>query len=407
MKITVLAGYFEPEQSADTHLNADIANGLAAKGHDVTVVVPFPTRGVSKERQQEIFKTPNSSEKYSLIRVGKPETYSQGFVLKALRLIGKTCQIYQAARKIDTDVYFVVSTPPFLGYAAARLAKKNKVVYKLQDVFPDSLMHSKNIGERNLLIKLLRKFEHKVYDRVSRIIAISDDVKSTVLSRGVSEEKVNVIYDWIDAEKCIPIPKTDNFLYDRFELDRSAFYVGYAGNIGLVQNVDTIVDAANILKKSCPEIVFLIIGDGACLDAVQKKAKELGTDNVRFFPMQPAENVPYVYSLSDIGLVSLKKGVSKCALPSKTWSVMACGRPVICEIDSDCCLCRIVENNNCGYSVEPCDSALIAAKIEELYHNRELVSSLGANARNYIENNLTNAMAIERYDCVLSAVLEA
>ena len=151
MNVTLIAGYFPPEQSADVRLNYDLAIGFAEHGINTTVIVPYPTRGVPDEKKNDFNdkKCEQISDNFRVIRVGKPGTYHQGLIRRGLDFALKTYRQYKAAKKIKTDVYLVISTPPFLGYVAALLAKKHNVIFKLQDMFPDSMIYSGKIGRNN------------------------------------------------------------------------------------------------------------------------------------------------------------------------------------------------------------------------------------------------------------------
>ena len=180
MNITVVAGYFPPEQSADSRLNQDLVESLAEHGMHVTLLVPFPTRGVSRDTQAEFIskRDEQRSEYLRIVRVGKPGNYYQSLLKRALSFLQKSIQLWGAAKKTNADVYLIVSTPPFLGYVAALLARKKPVVYKLQDIFPDSLIHSKQLTEQDLLIRLLRKLEQWVYRSATKIVTSSEDMKA-------------------------------------------------------------------------------------------------------------------------------------------------------------------------------------------------------------------------------------
>lgn len=408
MKITVLAGYFPPEQSADTRLNNDLAHSLAEMGADVTVVVPFPTRLVSKDVQSDYLKKKEETfGNLKIIRVGKPSGYHQNLFIRGIDFIKKSLALYVKAKKIETDVYLVISTPPFLGYVAAMLSKKKLVLYKLQDIFPDSLIHSKNVSEKSFLVRILRILEKWVYRRVQNIIAISEDMKRTLLGRGVPEDKIIVIYDWVDEESCYPVKRKDNYLFQKFNLDEDAFYVCYGGNIGFLQNIETIVKASEILAEQNSGIKFVIIGDGAWKPQLNKMLKVRKHENVFCFPMQPTDQIAYVYSLGDIGLVSLRPDVTKYALPSKAWDIMSAGRPVVCEIDLYSTLCNIVEQNECGYCVSPGDAEGLANAILSLFCNVKDARRMGNNGRQYIITNLTRNVASEKYLNVMKQMLSA
>ena len=405
MNITMIAGYYPPEQCADTRLNKDFATSLSNMGHKVTVVVPFPTRNVPAEVQVKYRekKCEILSDNLKIIRVGNPDIYKEGLIQRGWNLFWKSFTLYSEAKKIKTDVYFVVSTPPFLGYVAALLSKKAFVIYKLEDIFPDSLMYVKNYGEQNLLIKGLRKLEKWVYRNVSLIVTESRDMQYTLINRGVSQSRIVVIPDWIDEDSCYPVIREDNVFFDKFNLNREDFYVCYAGNIGLLQNVTTIVRAAKIIARKYPKIKFVIIGNGSCKTEVEKEITDAGIENVFLFPMQPEKELAYIYSLGDVGIVSIKTGVTKIALPSKTWAIMSAGRPVICEVDKSSALSELMDKENCGYTVSSGDVLELVKRIIELYRDRNLVAEMGKNGRKYILENMTRHLIMKKYEELFQA----
>ena len=399
MKITIIAGYYPPEQSADTRLNYDLAEGLAEKGNDVTVIVPFPSRGIDEtvRKQYLLNRYEKVNNHLQIYRVGWVTHYKQNIFKRGIEFLIKSYQIYKYAKNIDTDIYFVVSTPPSLGYVAAKLYNKKKVIYKLQDVFPDSLMHTKNMRESSLLIRFFRILEKTVYKKVNRICTISDDLKNTLIDRGVPENKITVIYDWIDENKCYPIKKENNFLFDKFSLDRNKKYVVYAGNIGWLQNIKTVVFTAKRFIKTNPDLEFIIIGNGAWKSELDKMLDTGEYTNVRCFPMQPTEDIAYVYSLGDIGLVSLRHGVTKIALASKTWDIMSAGRAIICEIDLYSGLCNTIKSNKVGYCVSPGDVDGMEKVIREMICKISETDNMGRRGRQFICDNLTKGVAIDKY----------
>lgn len=400
MKVAILAGYFTPEKSADTHLNEDLAQAFAAYGADVTVVVPFPSRGLDEQTQQRYLalREEQRSEHLRICRVGGRTVYRAGLLARAVGLLKKTWQMYRAAKAVDADAYFIISTPPFLGYAGALLSRRAPVIYKLQDVFPDSLIHAGKMREGSIPIRFFRLLERWVYRKVSHIHVSSGDMKETLIKRGVAKERISVVYDWIDQQACVPVPREQNPLFDRLGLPAEKFYVSYAGNIGLLQNVETILAAAARLRDTMPEIGFVIIGDGAWKQEMERQIEKLRLTNVYHFPMQPVEMVSCVYSLGDVELVSLKPGVTKMALPSKTWSILSAARPVLCEIDLDSELQELIRQNGCGVCVAPGDDAALAEKVVEFYRlSAQERQMMGLRGRSFIENNLTRIHATKKH----------
>ena len=215
MNITLIAGYYPPEQCADTRLNKDLAVALSEMGHTVTVVVPFPSRNVSLKETEKYCgnKCEIVSDNLKVIRVGSYSDYNESLMRRGISFLHKSIELHETAKKIPTDIYLVISTPPFLGYVAALLAKHSKVIYKLQDIFPDSLMRIKNYSEKHLLVRILRVLETWVYRNVALIVTMSEDMRKTVAKRGVSGEKVTILQDWIDEEACYPVLREDNILF--------------------------------------------------------------------------------------------------------------------------------------------------------------------------------------------------
>jgi len=397
INITFLAGYYEPDISADTHLNSSLCNGLSKKGYNVNVVAPFPSRGISNAMRVKYSGVNEEINEYgvNILRIGK-STYKQNIVLRGIDFIRKTILMYKSAKKIDTDYYIIMSTPPFLGLISSFLPKNAVKIYRLQDIFPDSLINAGIIKNRGFIFKFLKYLEQRIYYGNDLIITVSHEIKRQLIARGVSSSKIKVVYNWIDEEKCVPIKKEENYLYDEFKLDREKFNVVYAGNIGHLQNIETIVKTAEYLKHR-KDIMFIIIGDGVLKQKIQDSIENKSLKNIRLFSMQPLERVPYVYSLGDVGLVSLKEGVSKSALPSKTWSIMSAGRPVICEIDANSELNDILIENRCGICIEPGDYVSMAKAIMKFLDSPNLLYEMSANARQFIVEHVSEKYGISQF----------
>ncbi len=403
MNITLIAGYYPPEQCADTRLNKDLAVALSEMGHKVTVVVPFPSRNVPLKETEKYCdnKCELVSDNLKVIRVGSYSDYNESLVRRGISFLHKSIKLYETAKKIPTDIYLVISTPPFLGYVASLLARHSKVIYKLQDIFPDSLMRIKNYSEKHLLVRILRLLEKWVYRNVALIVTMSEDMKKTVTKRGVSGNKIAIIRDWIDENTCYPVLREDNILFNEFNLSNDKFYVCYAGNIGLLQNVLTMVYAAKIIERDYPDIRFVVIGNGACKYELERAIATEGVNNFYVYPMQPEKILAHIYSLGDVGIVTVKSDVTRIAVPSKTWAVLAAGRPAICELDKTSELGALVEKEQCGYAIAPEDAKAMAEHIIYLYQNQDIASRMGRNGREFILKHLTKQQAIKKYEKIL------
>ena len=217
---------------------------------------------------------------------------------------------------------------------------------------------------------------------------------------GVPAEKIEVVYNWVDENAVQPIAKEDNPLFEEFGLSRDKFTVVYAGNLGNAQNIGIILDGAALL----PEVQFALFGTGGLENEVRKRIEKEGLSNVHLNPLQPYERVSQVYSLGDACIVSCKEGLGGSAMPSKTWTIMSCGRPVIASFDEGE-LKEIIEGASAGSAAaRPCGVFTHAGKVEEfaeavrtLMADRQRCEQMGRNARRFILENLTKEVGTRKY----------
>lgn len=352
MKVLAYSCYYTPEIAASMYLTEDIYKGIVDAGHTLEVYVPMPTRGISEEVRKE-YKKKKHEEKYDgKLTIHRIAMYREGknSALRALRYLFVNVSFIWKGIKTKADVIFVQSTPPTQGMMAGIIGalKHTPVVYNLQDIFPDSLVNSGMTSEGSFIWKVGRRIENFSYRHAKKIIVISEDFKKNILAKGVPEEKIVVVPNWADVSGVYPIERKDNILIARYGLDPEKFYITYCGNVGFTQNMDLLLDTAIDLKEELPTLRFVIIGDGADKERVQKRVEDEKINNVIMLPFQPYEDIAHVFSLGDVGLIISKPGVGNNSVPSKTWSIMAAGKPVLASFDSDSELCKLIDQIGCG-----------------------------------------------------------
>lgn len=369
MKILCLNAYFEPEITADTHLEHDLLEAHVKEGNEVFLICPTPTRGISKETIKEYTgrKKEELFDGHVHVRRFYAPQEGQNPISRALRYFWCNLRTYQAGKKSrGVDVVYSNSTPPTQGWIAGKVARRLKVpfVYSLQDIFPDTLVSSGLTEDGSLLWKIGRKIEKATYAGSSSIITINRAMENNLLKKGVEKEKIKVISNWIDAESIQPVERSTNKLFDEFGIERSRFIVLYAGNLGESQGAEAILDAADKLKEE-NNIQFVIFGAGALYETFAQKAKNM--KNVFIHPLLPQARVPEVYSMGDVALITCKKGVGTSAMPSKLWSILACNTRTIAAFDLDSELCEQIRSMDAGLCVEPENAdALAEAILEEM-----------------------------------------
>jgi len=414
MKIIAPYAYFAPEQAASSYLWQNLHEDIAKDGIDCVVYVPTPTRGVSMELREEYMKRFAQESKYNgRLSIQRFQLYSEGLnpFSRALRYVisciiqFNKCVFSKDSR--DGDVLFVVSTPPILGLVGAYVKQIKCIpfVYNLQDIFPDSLAGTGLTKEGSLLWKIGRLIEDKIYSASDKIIVISEDFKKNIMAKGVPEDKIVVVYNWVDQNAVVDIPRAENKLFDMYGLDRDKFYVTYNGNIGLTQNMDMLMAVAEELQEDNPGIEFVLVGNGAYYEEVKRMVSDRGLTNVHLLPFQLYEDISYVFSLGDASLVISKPGVGANSVPSKTWSIMSASRPVLANFDENE-LKTILENNECGIFTKAGDKEAFKQSILMLYNDRELCKKYGANGRKFVMANLTREVGTQKYVDVIKSVVK-
>lgn len=413
MNILFLDAYYEPESIAYTHLEKDLSEGLIAEGHKIRIICPTPTRCISDE-VRELYKKMKSESKYDgaviVERFWAPQEGKNPLV-RAFRYFWCNLRTYQkAVKQRNIDIVFSNSTPPtqgaLSGLVAKKLSRKSKkkvpFIYNLQDIFPDSLVNVGMASKDGILWKIGRKLENFTYNQADKIITISDDFKQNIMEKGVPEEKIAVIPNWVNTNNVYPVERENNILFDRYNLDRSKFYICYSGNLGHSQNLELLVQVAEEIRTTLPDVVFALIGEGVAKEELEATVREKELDNIIILPFQPYEDIAHVFSLGDVGLIISKPGIGGSSVPSKTWSIMAAGRPILASFDRDSELTKLVTQLNCGFSSNP-NSEIEFIKAIQTIKNADR-ETLGNNGLQYIEAVVNKDKCVRLFvDVFLSA----
>lgn len=405
MKAIFTCSYYLPETAASLYITENIVNACAVNGVEVDLYTPTPTRSVpdvSKWEREESYVN-------GKLRVHRFHLYGEGknSLLRAVRyFMGEFMLLYFCLCK-KYDVAFIDSTPPIQGLKMPliKLLRRKPIVYNAQDIFPDSLVGTGLTCEGSLVWKIGRIVEKITYKYADKIIVISEDFKKNIMLKGVPEDKIVVVYNWVDQNAVVDIPRERNKLFDKYQLDRSKFHIEYSGNIGLTQNMDMLLEVMSELQVSHPDINLVLVGEGAYKDQVKKIIAEKLLTNVIMLPFQDYADISHVFSLGDAGLVISKPGVGANSVPSKTWSIMSASRPVLANFDENE-LKSILADNECGIFTKAGDKKAFKQSIITLYENRELCKKYGDNGRKFVMANLTREVGTSKYVEVIKEVAQ-
>lgn len=250
------------------------------------------------------------------------------------------------------DKALLVTNPPLMPFIGSSLLPRIKVKFDVlvYDVYPDALSNLGYIKTESALFKYWDKKNKKSYENAQRVITISSVMKE-VISRNVDEQKIEVIYPWVDTSFIKPLVKKENwFVKEHHLLDKKV--VLYSGNMGATHDLLTPLKVAKNVQVSHPEYHFLYIGDGVQKSKLLEFADKNQLKNVSFLPYQDSETLPFSFASADFGIVSLGEGAEGLSVPSKTFYFLAAGAAIIAITGKGSEIHRLVVNNKCGVSID-------------------------------------------------------
>lgn len=401
MKINIHSMYFLPDFGSAPILMNELAEGMAARGHEVEVVATVP-----RERGERFRRTIYAAEQKGGFTVKRFRTNENPNPFwRFMAWNGYTLWTIVNMLSFKRGQVVFIRTPPVqlgvMGWLAKKL-KKAKVLLNVQDIHPDLSIES-GILKHDFLIRLALRFERWVYDKADRIMVISEGFKANLVAKGVSPAKIDIVPNWVDTDFLKPHPK-DNPVARKHGLE-SKFVAMYSGTISISSNValERILEAAAMLKDD-PGIEMVLVGEGTKKPDLEAKARSLGLENVRFLPFQPYADLPLSLSAADVLLVPLDKEKSHLSVPSKLYNFMAAGRPILGLAVKDSEVARIIEGTKCGICIPPDDPEGIAGALRRLKASESERRTQGENGRRHVVESFAKDMILDRIEGILAAL---
>ena len=352
MRLVFVNRFYWPETPATGQLLTDLAEAMAQRGHDVTVI----TSGINlpaceTHRGVRILRVRGTR----LTRAGlggKALDFATFYLGALLRLLGQ-------ARE-DT-VVVAMTDPPLFGIGAWLVARVRgaRVVHWVQDIYPELAMELG--GGRGLgLLRLLRDASWR---GAEACVTLGADMAGVVATGGVAAERMAIIPNWAPANTPTSVAPADS-LRRECKLE-GKFVVAYAGNLGRVHDLLPVIAAAAALRDS-PEIAFVLVGGGAQRGALIAEVHRRQLTNVTFHPAQPRSRLGALLALGDVHLVTLRPGCERLVYPSKLYGIAAAGRPILFIGPAECEVAATVTRHELGRAVTRHDPAVIAAALRGL-----------------------------------------
>ena len=296
-------------------------------------------------------------------------------------------------------VVLVVTNPPFLSFLPYLLSffRKQKYVCLIHDVYPDIAARYGYLRKGGISYRLWDKVNRSVLRGAVAVIVLGRDMEERIREKLDRSEwgKIRVIPNWSDEDAIFPLAKEENPFLKEISIAPSTFLVQYSGNMGLSHDMETIIEAASLLRDL--PIQFLFIGGGGKREKIGKMAADLGLENVRFFPYQPKEKLRYSLACSDVSLVCLDRGVEGMSVPSKYYGILASGRPVIALMAENSEVAMSIRESGCGYVVPPEDPDALAERIRYLFDHPDVAREMGKKSRESLERSYSRRIVARKY----------
>jgi colanic acid biosynthesis glycosyl transferase WcaI len=385
VKLAVLTPHFAPDVAPTGAVVTRIVEELAARGHRIEVYTSLPwyrTNEVEPGYGGRLIRREDLPWG-SITRIHPlPAPNKRALVRRAAAFGAFTTMAAVVASRGDAlDGVLAVSPPLSLGLAGSRVAKARRApfVFNIQDVFPDVVIELGYLRNPTL-IAAAKRLERHCYARADAITVLSEGLRANVSGKVTDGTKVRVIPNFVDTDAITPASK-DNSYRAEFGLTGKKV-VMYAGNVGLSQSIDLMLEAATALAYEV-DLVFVINGTGARRAELERRAADL--DNVVFVDLQPIERLPEVLAAADIHVVALKRGLASASVPSKAYSIFAAGRPIVASVDEGSVIADMVSSAGGGIAVPPEDAEAFTKAIRKLLDDPGEADAMGRAGRSFVE----------------------
>lgn len=398
-RILIVSAVFPPEPVVSARSAGDFYSYLKAKGHEVTVLCPQPSRysgnWTPKNDTADIFRLNSYTCKEYSILGRLRESWS----------FGRKVSDYIRSSPRQYDVCYLISWPVFGSYYSAKAAQRYgiKVVHHIQDVYPEALATKLGGWKYKLAFRLLLPFEKKATQASDVSLLLTEKLKEEFCkNRKISAEKVEIFPNWLDETDFIKVYSKED-VCKQYGIPEDRFTFMYFGNIGPLAGVETVLHAFG--KGGFHNCQLIIAGEGSqkknCLEIVQRE----GMKNVLFISEPDANKVGMVQSVADVLILPMKAGPGSTSVPSKLMAYMLSGKPVLASVDRDSEVADEVCKADCGIVVLPENSEEMKTGMECFISTPlQEMKRWGENARQYGLNRYSKAKALERLEKILIEV---
>lgn len=404
-RILIHSLIFPPDGVSTAYLYGDIALALKSKGYDVVVLTTTPHYNkVPSQLAMQPMKwvVPGLLKKSNFNGIDVYHVPQKKFKSTILRMVGfvywHIVSFIAALCFKNIDVIISPSPPITIGILNIWLGmiKGAKVIYNVQEVYPDILGMKTGVA-----YKILSRMERYIYNHSAAVITIDQVFYDTICPRFKNPQKLHIIPNFVDTDLYHPVS-------DFSDLDQTLFVKNdhlkllYAGNIGMAQEWDTLLELAKITKDD--PFDYYVIGEGVMRQYVADGIQKHDLVNVHLLPYQPRELMPKIIAFSDIQYIFMEPGIAAQGFPSKVYTIMACGKPLVVCSPSNTPIVNFLDGIGCAKIVE---SANVETKVSEIAKwlrtiDRNNLDGMGRNGLKSIQDNYSKDIVTTKYCDLIS-----
>jgi colanic acid biosynthesis glycosyl transferase WcaI len=391
----VVTELYYPEETSTGYYLTRIAEGLT-DDFEVKVLCGQPNysaRGRKAPKREthkyvEIFRAAGTTLDKNVIffRLINMLTLSFSVFFKALRYFRKG------------DKILVVTTPPSLPFIAAiaSLIKGASYILLIHDNYPEILIAANKTKENSMFANTLNYFNRWLYKYTSKIIVCGRDMFELVSKKTEGLDiPVETIQNWAELENVKPFPRSENALLKELGIEDKIVFL-YAGNMGYPNDLESIIECAERLKSD-ERFCFVFLGAGVKRKWLEREIEEKTLENVFLLDSRPRSEQNIFLNACDIAIVTLVKKMWGVSMPSRTYNILAAGKPILALTEKNSEIAKVVDEDKVGWTVLPNEPDMLLKTIFEIYENKEKFEEMGQNARRSALQKYSLGTALTKY----------
>jgi colanic acid biosynthesis glycosyl transferase WcaI len=404
MRILMLSQWFDPEPF---YKGIPFAKELVKLGHEVEVLTGFPNypEGKLYNGYRIKFFQRETIDGIPVIRVPLYPSHDTSATKRIANYVSfsVSATLFGLALVRRPDVIYVYHPPATISFPAIILSFFYRIpfIYDIQDLWPDTLAATGMLDSAPALW-MVDKWCWFIYSQAAKIVVLSPGFKEMLIKRGVSCDRIEVIYNWCDEDHFQGGVRDENLARELGLSDR--FNIVFAGTMGRAQALDRVLDAAVLLREKYPRVQFVFVGGGIYVKRLKAKANELRLRNVLFLPRRPVSEIGAILNLADVLLVHLKDDpLFRITIPSKTQAYMAAGRPILMAVKGDGS--ELVKRAKAGLTCTPEKPQSVAEAVEKFFiMSHEELELMGSNGKRFYEQELSLHIGAQRFEKIFRCV---